>query len=241
MVELNLIMRKSSVHPQLEGTPAGHAIARATKLSADAKILFGHGSLNTSASLCMLSIEESGKACLLLWKTLNLLSDAIFRKSLLSHISKQRVYSAYVRTCSVLKVIEEDWNKLQDRKINYLRVDELLSKGDQADLREANNNEYMIEIGFWNLIKFSGFYSGVDGVADHAEHNVECSEEFVSYAIQQSESALLMASQPTPVHVVVANAFLRGPALSFGDKRVAELRGLLDKLQEAADKENART
>ncbi|WP_350339838.1 AbiV family abortive infection protein [Pararhizobium gei] len=58
----------------------------------DANILYDAGSYATAGALASVSIEEAGKACLILWKDKGLIERDI-SKDITNHGSKHRVFA----------------------------------------------------------------------------------------------------------------------------------------------------
>ena len=69
-------------------------VKNAQRLLDDARLLAANGSYRTAESLAILSMEESGKACLVHWKLKGYLTTDI-KEELRGHLDKQKVLRAY--------------------------------------------------------------------------------------------------------------------------------------------------
>src|SRR5215213_8365802 len=77
-------------------------IANAERLLADAKTLADAKAYRTATALCILSFEESGKACLVYWQKAGFISDAA--EQLRQHTDKQRIFIAYRTIVAINKI-----------------------------------------------------------------------------------------------------------------------------------------
>src|SRR3974377_206855 len=81
-------------------------IKNAERLLMDGRRLNSIGSHRTAASLFVLSMEESGKACLVKWMALGFAKETIFRELRSGHVEKQHVYLTYLYVRAVMEVGE---------------------------------------------------------------------------------------------------------------------------------------
>jgi AbiV family abortive infection protein len=79
-------------------------LENAERLLRDADILAAAGSYRTAVSLAVLSLEESGKACLIRWKTDGHLKRDISREICGGHIDKHQIFGAYKMVKAILTV-----------------------------------------------------------------------------------------------------------------------------------------
>jgi AbiV family abortive infection protein len=77
-------------------------IANAERLLVDARTLADAEAYRTATALCILSFEESGKACLVYWQKAGFISDAI--EQLRLHNDKQRIFIAYRTIVAINKI-----------------------------------------------------------------------------------------------------------------------------------------
>jgi AbiV family abortive infection protein len=71
-------------------------VSNARRLRDDAKILFERGSYPTAAAIAILSVEESGKACLIQWAESKWLPREEVTILLTRHFDKQRILAPYM-------------------------------------------------------------------------------------------------------------------------------------------------
>jgi AbiV family abortive infection protein len=85
-------------------TSADLIIENAERLFEDAKLLAAAGSYRTAISLAILSLEESGKACLVRWKKEGHIKRNIDREIRSGHIDKHHIFGAYRVVVALLSV-----------------------------------------------------------------------------------------------------------------------------------------
>jgi AbiV family abortive infection protein len=76
----------------------------AERLLKDADLLAAAGSYRTAISLAVLSLEESGKACVIRWKAEGRIKRDITREVRRGHLDKHQIFGAYRMVKAVLTV-----------------------------------------------------------------------------------------------------------------------------------------
>jgi hypothetical protein len=99
----------------------------------DAKILESRGRYQSAVSLAVLSLEESGKACLVRWKRQGLITRDFFKDLHTGHIFKQRILGTYFFTKAAFEtVFSEDGKEVNPEEDD----DEVVRASCQSGVRK---------------------------------------------------------------------------------------------------------
>src|SRR3981081_1143610 len=106
----------------------------AHRLLMDAKILEIRGRYQSAVSLAIVSLEESGKAGLVLWKREGLIPRDIFKDISTGHIFKQRILGTYFFTKAVYETAFFD---ADGQDIVPENVDEVFERASRAGFEKG--------------------------------------------------------------------------------------------------------
>src|SRR5882672_3651424 len=116
----------------------------AHRLLTDAKILESRGRYQSAVSLAILSLEESGKSCLVRWKREGLINRDIFKDLHSGHIFKQRILGTYFFTKAAFEtVFFEDGKEIAPEQDD----DEVVERGAKAGYKSAGTTLFIAESG----------------------------------------------------------------------------------------------
>jgi len=179
-------------------------IQNAERLLQDARLLAERGSYRTAIALAILSLEESGKACLVTWiKEGHLLST---EREAARHIDKQRIFV----TSRIFKAIKSVYKAY--------KVDRGAAKGDHQarsweehlpKLAEAIETHVTvlrktIEEGLLDHWKQAGFYVDIDDALNVVAPAIEFSEPWFDMFATDADEALQMAKSEPDDHEIMA-------------------------------------
>jgi AbiV family abortive infection protein len=125
----------------------------AHRLLMDAKILESRGRYQSAVSLAILSLEESGKACLVRWKRQGLITRDIFKDLHTAHIFKQRILGTYFFTKAAFETAFPDANGPPPDE-----DDEVVERAAKAGFEKGAPMMFLAESGAMDFMKMAGFY-----------------------------------------------------------------------------------
>jgi AbiV family abortive infection protein len=166
-------------------------IQNAERLLQDARFLAYMDSYRTAIALAILSLKESGKACLVIWTKEGHIPLSEWEAVTRGHIDKQRILVTYnmLRTAkSMVETIGEDGSyELAITFEPYPIVQ-----------REA------IEHGLLDWSKQAGFYTDIDSALNVTDPVIEFSEEDFEMFASLADQALQMAKSKPDHHEIMA-------------------------------------
>jgi AbiV family abortive infection protein len=125
----------------------------AHRLLMDAKLLDSHGRYQSAVSLAILSLEESGKACLVRWKREGLITRDILKDLHIGHIFKQRILGTYFFTKAAFETAFPDAGGLPTGN-----DDEVTERAARAGFEKGAPMMFLAESGAIDFMKMAGFY-----------------------------------------------------------------------------------
>src|SRR5258705_6046432 len=130
-------------------------VLNAQRLMLDAKLLAAHGSFQSAVSLAILSLEESGKACIVRWKRIGLITRDISKDLYVGHIPKQRILGAYhfVKAAYEVAFFDKDGNPVEPPD-----NDETVERAAKAGYKSGGRMIFFAESGALHFLKMAGFY-----------------------------------------------------------------------------------
>jgi AbiV family abortive infection protein len=179
-------------------------IQNAERLLQDARLLAERGSHRTAIALAILSLEESGKACLVTWIKEGHLPST--EREAARHIDKQRIFV----TSRIFKAIKSVYK--------VYKVDRGTAKGDHQarswekhlpTLTEAIETHVTvlrktIEEGLLDHWKQAGFYVDIDDALNVVAPAIEFSEPWFDMFAADADEALQMAKSEPDAHELMA-------------------------------------
>jgi AbiV family abortive infection protein len=132
-------------------------IDNAQRLLEDAILLAADGSYRTAIALTVLSLEESGKASLVLWQKLGFLK--VEASALRHHSEKQRIIVAYRAALTIYQfgdvvAFDEVKNSVE---LSDEQTHELMEKVQAS----AGLDRFTVDAGFNDYLKEHGFYTDI--------------------------------------------------------------------------------
>jgi AbiV family abortive infection protein len=211
-------------------------IANAERLLADAMTLAKAEAYRTATSLCILSFEESGKACLVYWQKAGFITDAA--EQLRQHADKQRIFISYRTIVAINKIgtlvpIEDG-----DEAIDF--TDQAAFKRFEEEYhRETHQDVAISNTGFNDYLKEHGFYTDIDDALDLVQPIFPFEQTLFNQQAARAAEALEMARSPSDVHLAMAAIHNSGAHPRLPSKQRKALQKELFKVVEqlrAADK-----
>lgn len=182
-------------------------IANAERLLADARTLADAEAYRTATALCILSFEESGKACLVYWQKAGFISDASeqFRR----HTDKQRIFVAY-RTITAI-------NKI-GRLVPVADYPEAIDFNDPTAFREFEEAYYLEagqdivsnNAGINDYFKEHGFYTDIDDSLNVVQSYIPYDRTIFERYAERAAEALEMAKSSRDVQHQMAAVHASG-------------------------------
>lgn len=178
--------------------------ANARRLLSDAKLLRTHGSFQSAVSLSILSLEESGKACLVRWKRAKLIERDISRDLYVGHINKQRIVGAYLFCRAVANVVHESGGRVP---IESDIPDDLVERAAKAGYENGHKIITFAEIGALDFVKMAGFYVDLDPNLEILSRGLAMKVEDATKHIQDAELGIEMATASDVLHRMMAAVY----------------------------------
>jgi AbiV family abortive infection protein len=173
-------------------------VTNAERLLADARILNEKNSFASAVSLSVLSMEESGKACLLKWHHMGLLRRDIRKEIRSGHINKQRIFGAYNFAKAVLDSAFFD----SSGKPIVPNVDDeaVIERAAKAGYESGASLMFIAEAGLLDFVKQRGFYVDLDDSLEISEPFGQLQQKDAARHIREAELALAMVRSPDQLH-----------------------------------------
>jgi AbiV family abortive infection protein len=182
-------------------------IANAERLLADARTLADAEAYRTAIALCILSFEESGKACLVYWQKAGFISDA--SEQIRQHTDKQRIFVAYLTITAINKVGRLVPVADHPEAIDF--KDETAFKAFQeAYYREAGQDIVSNNAGINDYIKEHGFYTDIDDALRVVQSYIPFERTVFDRYAERAAEALKMAKSPRDVQRQMAAVHASG-------------------------------
>ncbi|MDD1522114.1 MULTISPECIES: AbiV family abortive infection protein [Bradyrhizobium] len=172
-------------------------VANARRLLSDAKLLAANGSYPTAVSLSVLSIEESGKACLVRWKRGGYLTRDITRDLRAGHIPKQRILGAYLFAKGVFAATDD----VADI------TPEVVRRASVAGYHAGGLMSFYADSGALDFMKMTGFYLDVDENLEPMRWATSIRLLDAEQHISDAEMAIVMATGEDRLHRAMALAY----------------------------------
>lgn len=171
-------------------------IENAARLLNDAKILYDAKSYRSAASLAVLSIEETGKACLVYWKLheFELFTNEEIIKA--SHLLKQKVLSAYRFYKEAKPIMDAANGKVLGKDM----VDQMIAAPDGKWWPV-----HMAAItGSFDTVKQLGFYTDLNDDLTAFSIHATMGETDAKQQIAEAEFALTVFDEVDMAHFLMA-------------------------------------
>jgi hypothetical protein len=240
----------------------------AIRLLEDAELLYRNGRYESAVALAVLSLEESGKACLVIWKEEGLLKGDLAPHIRYAHFHKQRIFYCYRYAKETIEALEELYSdparapKLddpasfnsEDERVNHVVMsirksiraladdDDVIATMSKRVFGKTRQLAAQAEFGILDQIKHFGFYKDVD-------ENLEvspppgipykaCADEVIEIA----RAACDMPKALRPLHAMMAAIYAIGPMMGtpkdFAQGKGAGIKALITWTEEQAEPTN---
>lgn len=197
-------------------------LANSKRLLDDAQVLAARGSFRTAMALSILSLEESGKACLVRWKKAGHLANDITDDIRAMHIAKQRVLTVYkgLNAIRSVAVIRRVGDQPQDRRMNAEAFTDLVRTTLAKSLVVPKSQA---ELGLLDYVKQSGFYVDLNENLETISPTIPATQEWFELLCEDAQDALRMAEAEDEDQFIMAvmYAALGGPSISGKARRDA--------------------
>jgi hypothetical protein len=214
-------------------------IENAQRLLDDAHLLVDNGRHRTALSLAALSMEESGKACLVRWIVMGWLPHDLRKAVAIGHLDKQRILGTFFYVRSMLEAAKEfydDPNNLPpelDREpgesakqfarrtwrhfvdpTNAAFVEFIVGEATERNRQAV----FHLEVGTVDWLKKLGFYVDVDAKMQPEPWHKTLAEGDARKMLERAREALRMARAPEMVQKMMCAAYKVGPAINQGTR-----------------------
>lgn len=180
----------------------------AHRLLMDAKLLAANGRFQSAVSLSVLSLEESGKACLVRWKRQGLIERDISDDLRLGHIHKQRILGTYLFTKAVLETVFFD---ADGKPVEPDDLDAAVERGAKAGYESGATISFYAESGAWDFMKMAGFYVDLNDKMEVISRGDVITAKDAEGHIKNAEIAYEMAAAPSRLQRGMAAVYNKGP------------------------------
>lgn len=210
---------------------ADEIIANAQRLLDDGRLLLGAGAHRTATALFVLSMEESGKACLLKWIERGYAKSEILSELKSGHIEKQYVYLTYLHLKAIMKVGDFGVKTPAGRHELLVERPEELDAQLAAELeKNVSFPGSLIPVGLYDHMKQSGLYTDVK--EDGTVARVSYAHRPLARLLEgQAAEAIGMASLDDRTHDVFADLYFSKEIIKRipGKQRREELNSLIER------------
>jgi AbiV family abortive infection protein len=179
----------------------------AYRLLMDAKILEASGRYQSAVSLAILSLEESGKACLVRWKREGLITRDIMKDISNGHIFKQRILGTYFFTKAVF---ETAFFNAQGDDVVPEDVDEVYERATRAGFEKGAPMMYLAESGAMDFMKMAGFYVDLNDKLEVVSKGGQIDAGDAARHIKDAETAFEMTQASPRLHRGMAAVYETG-------------------------------
>jgi AbiV family abortive infection protein len=194
----------------------------AHRLLMDAKILEGRGRYQSAVSLAILSLEESGKACLVRWKRGGLITRDIFKDLHTGHIFKQRILGTYFFTKAAFDAVFFETN---GQSVIPEDSDEVFERAAKVGYDGSARMLFYAESGSLDFMKMAGFYVDLNDKLEVISKGGDIEAGDAARHIRDAETAFEMAGAPERLH--------RGMAAVYESSKLRKPRRRTRELHEA--------
>jgi AbiV family abortive infection protein len=179
----------------------------AHRLLMDAKLLESKGRFQSAVSLAILSLEESGKACLVRWKRQGFITRDITNDLRAGHIPKQRILGAYLFAKAVLDSVFMDEH---GNAIEPFDLDAAVEIGAKAGYESGYKMSFYAESGSLDFMKMAGFYVDLNDKLEVISRGGDITAVDAARHIKDAETAFEMAAAPTRLQRGTAAVYEQG-------------------------------
>jgi AbiV family abortive infection protein len=176
----------------------------AHRLLMDAKILESRGRYQSAVSLAILSLEESGKACLVRWKREGLITRDIFKEINTGHIFKQRILGTYFYTKAAFETA------FPDKGPEPGDEEEVVERAAKAGFEKGAPMMYLAESGAMDFMKMAGFYVDLNGKLEVISKGGNIDAGDAARHIKDAETAFEMTQASPRLHRGMAAVYDAG-------------------------------
>jgi AbiV family abortive infection protein len=182
-------------------------VLNAQRLMLDAKLLAAHGSFQSAVSLAILSLEESGKACIVRWKRSGLITRDISKDLYVGHIPKQRILGAYhfVKAAYEVAFFDKDGNPVEPPD-----NDETVERAAKAGYKSGGRMIFYAESGALDFMKMAGFYVDLNDKLEVMSKGGDIQAGDAARHIRDAELGIEMARAPPRIHRGMAAVYELG-------------------------------
>lgn len=177
----------------------------AHRLLMDAKILESRGRYQSAVSLAILSLEESGKACLVRWKREGLITRDVFKDISTGHIFKQRILGTYFFTKAAFEVAFPDGGPEPSGD-----EDEVMERAARVGFEKGAPTIFLAESGAMDFMKMAGFYVDLNDKLEVVSKGGEIGAIEAARHIKDAETAFEMTQASPRLHRGMAAAYETG-------------------------------
>ena len=177
----------------------------------------------------MLSLEESGKACVIRWKAEGRIKRDITREVRRSHLDKHQIFGAYRMVKAVLTV-----GKIVKKKSNEERHDDpaFTDRIQKALDENARVPKGVVEIGLLDHFKQDGFYTDLDENLEAVSPTVPYDEQWFKFVADYAREALEMARADPVTHEVTGIIYdAYRPLMMSAKQRRASIKLFVEHVQ----------
>jgi AbiV family abortive infection protein len=203
-------------------------LKNAYRLLQDAHLLAHSERYQSATSLAVLSMEESAKACIILWRSVGFIERDIQRDIRSGHINKHRLFAAYE--------IAKYFVKQFDAGLNEESLRKHVTDETQADTIISTMGRLIsAETGGFDLLKQSGFYVDINPDLSLAGASAAIDKNTCARTIQEAELAFEMAEQDPVYHSVMSGIYEKGVLTPGTKEEKQKLRVLSEAMRKGAD------
>ncbi|MER9022510.1 AbiV family abortive infection protein [Mesorhizobium sp. M0815] len=189
-------------------------LENAERVLGDARILFDAGSYATACALACVSIEEAGKACLILWRDKGLIKRDI-AKDVRDHHAKHRVFAGLKEALSFVPLLTEKMD-----------ADDLARRIETEVLDPNRESSFLAKLGAFDAFKQYGFYVDVDDQT-HFQPTKVIYRKDAEYLLAEASQAIVLVKEVPAVHFVACGMYLEEEAPKRDPKMMREIRELM--------------
>jgi AbiV family abortive infection protein len=203
-------------------------LSNAYRLLQDARLLARAERYRSATSLAVLSMEESAKACIILWRATGYIEREIQSDIRFGHINKHRLFAAY----EIAKFFIRRFDAGLDQEAIKARVaDESLAD----EMMSMMGRLVSAETGGFDLLKQSGFYVDANADLSLADPSTTIDQDICERTLEEASLAFEMAEQDPVLHSVMSGIYEMG-ALTLGTKEEKQkLRVISELMKRHAD------
>jgi AbiV family abortive infection protein len=204
-------------------------IENAERLLKDADLLAANGSYRTAISLAVLSTEESGKACLVCWKSAGHITRDISEELRSGHIDKQLIFATYRATMAIFSA-GKVFRTVPPTNVHAPWEEPAFKRAFARALREeALIPQMTAAIGLLDHFKQAGFYVDLDDSMNIVAPGVAFNSEWYEMVASDAREALKMARVDSFTHQLMAIIYNSGwsKKMSVKERRL-KLRGIVE-------------